>query len=204
MLSMALSVPRWNTHFVREDSHQITFCRAALFRLDGLYRYYMDVLPGNLEQLKLEMMTRDIVWMGYGWVIRHLMVLRDNYFGGFTHFSTLYEHLNKRRRGAPPGDPVHLQYRPGEVSNPSISSMQQFLPTLLSQILFKLTFSLVSIMELLCFPSVSLATKSSRHQRIKKKRLSAHVLYLICLIWSFNFARTQTTWVSMFQLSLKI
>lgn len=45
------------------------------------------------------------------------MVLRDNYFGAFTHFSTLNEFLAKKRRGQSIGDPVELQYRPG-TSNP--------------------------------------------------------------------------------------
>jgi hypothetical protein len=42
------------------------------------------------------------------------MVLRDNYFGSFTHFSTLNEYLEKRRRHLPVGDPVDMQYRPGQ------------------------------------------------------------------------------------------
>lgn len=44
------------------------------------------------------------------------MILRNNYFGSFTHFSTLYEYLEKRRLGQPLGDPVDLQYREGSVS----------------------------------------------------------------------------------------
>jgi hypothetical protein len=44
------------------------------------------------------------------------MVLRDNYFGSFTNFSTLFEYLDKRRRNIPVGDPIHLKYREGKVS----------------------------------------------------------------------------------------
>lgn len=43
------------------------------------------------------------------------MVLRDNYFGSFTHFCTLFEYLEKRRKGQQVGDPIELQYRPGKV-----------------------------------------------------------------------------------------
>ncbi len=43
------------------------------------------------------------------------MILRDNYFGSFTHFSTLNEYLQKRGRGQPLGDPITLQYREGSV-----------------------------------------------------------------------------------------
>ena len=51
------------------------------------------------------------------------MVLRDNYFGSFTHFSTLNEFLAKRRSGQPIGDPVELQYRPGR-ANPMHVELQ--------------------------------------------------------------------------------
>lgn len=43
------------------------------------------------------------------------MILRDNYFGSFTHFSTLFEYLDKRRRGLPAGDPIIQKYREGTV-----------------------------------------------------------------------------------------
>jgi hypothetical protein len=43
------------------------------------------------------------------------MVLKDNYIGSFTHFSTLYEFLDKKKRGVPLGDPIMLKYRAGKV-----------------------------------------------------------------------------------------
>jgi hypothetical protein len=49
------------------------------------------------------------------------MVLRDNYFGTFTHFSTLSEYLDKKRKGLPVGDPIAEKYRPGMVSERLIS-----------------------------------------------------------------------------------
>ena len=42
------------------------------------------------------------------------MVLRDNYFGTFTHFSTLDEYIKKPQHER--GDPIELQYRAGSVS----------------------------------------------------------------------------------------
>ena len=44
------------------------------------------------------------------------MALKDNYFGSFTHFQTLSEYLDKRKRGEPIGDPILLKYRAGKVS----------------------------------------------------------------------------------------
>lgn len=42
------------------------------------------------------------------------MVLKDNYFGSFTHFSTLGEYLGNKRINAPVGDPIQLKYRSGK------------------------------------------------------------------------------------------
>ena len=58
---------------------------------------------------------RNTVFKGFGWSIRYLMVLRDNYLGSFTHFQTLYEYLEKRKEKLPLGDPIWLKYRPGKV-----------------------------------------------------------------------------------------
>jgi hypothetical protein len=58
---------------------------------------------------------RDIALKAPGWTIRFFMVMRDNYLGSFTHFSTLLEYLDKRKRGIL-GDPLALKYREGKVS----------------------------------------------------------------------------------------
>jgi len=42
------------------------------------------------------------------------MVLKDNYIGSFTHFSTLNEYLNSKRKNGPIGDPIQLKYREGK------------------------------------------------------------------------------------------
>lgn len=43
------------------------------------------------------------------------MTVRDNYFGNFTHFSTLYEYVSKRKRNLPLGDPVEFKWVEGKV-----------------------------------------------------------------------------------------
>jgi hypothetical protein len=48
------TLPKWDTHWVQENSEQSIFCRGSLLRLEGSYRYYALVIPGNLEQLKLD------------------------------------------------------------------------------------------------------------------------------------------------------
>ena len=55
------------------------------------------------------------------------MIFQQNYFGNFTHFSTLREYLQKRGQGQI-GDPIDQKYRPGMV-------MTLFLGPLIQKIL---------------------------------------------------------------------
>ena len=68
--------------------------------------------------------AKDVVFKCLGWSIRHFMILRDNYFGSFTHFSTLNEYLEKRRSGIAVGDPIDLKYRPGKVATLFFSNFE--------------------------------------------------------------------------------
>src|ERR1700693_32608 len=43
------------------------------------------------------------------------MRLKDNYFGRFTHYSTVQEYIEKRDRGLV-GDPIDAKYRQGKVN----------------------------------------------------------------------------------------
>ncbi len=71
----------------------------------------LHVYPPELSISQL----KDVALKAIGWSIRYFMILRENYFGSFTHFSTLYEYLERRGRGLPPGDPDLDKYRPGTV-----------------------------------------------------------------------------------------
>ncbi|EPQ57267.1 hypothetical protein GLOTRDRAFT_137631 [Gloeophyllum trabeum ATCC 11539] len=135
MLSGALHIPfaeslveiSPNAHIANE-SHQLFLAFASglheldlrnmghigYLRLEASYLYYGDVRPDNVDQLKLSFTTKNVVWKAFGWTVRHFMVFRDNYFGTFTHFSTLYEYLDKRKKGVQVGDPIELQYREGK------------------------------------------------------------------------------------------
>ncbi|KII92575.1 hypothetical protein PLICRDRAFT_134291 [Plicaturopsis crispa FD-325 SS-3] len=113
-VTLSLSLPRWNTHSLMNNARGCTIGKARMFRLDGSYRYYSDVSEENVEQLQITIATREVAYNAVGWSLRHFMVLRDNYLGSFTHFSTLFEYLDKRKRGIPVGDPVLLKYREGQ------------------------------------------------------------------------------------------
>ncbi|PPQ63980.1 hypothetical protein CVT24_009409 [Panaeolus cyanescens] len=113
-LSLNMSLPRWNTHAMHMSRSGTSIAKIGPVQLSGSYSYYSEVRPDLIEQLKLDIKITNAVFVSYGWVIRYLMVLRDNYLGSFTHFQTLHEYLEKRRRKEPVGDPISSKYRPGK------------------------------------------------------------------------------------------
>ncbi len=75
-------------------------------------------MNGNVNYLSLpNSQLDDITFKCLAWSIRHFMIFQQNYFGNFTHFSTLREYLQKRGQGQI-GDPIDLKYRPGMVMTP--------------------------------------------------------------------------------------
>ncbi|KAE9411411.1 hypothetical protein BT96DRAFT_961320 [Gymnopus androsaceus JB14] len=112
-VSLRLSLPRWNTNALHAPKDGNTLAKVGSFRLNGSYMYFAEVHEDHIEQLELTMKVRNILFKSLGWSIRYFMILRENYLGSFTHFSTLYEYLDKRKRGVPLGDPVLQKFRPG-------------------------------------------------------------------------------------------
>ncbi|KAI0342100.1 hypothetical protein BDW22DRAFT_1358216 [Trametopsis cervina] len=111
---VSLTLPKWNTRSLYAQPHRSSSIgRIGRFQLDASYCYFGEVHPENIDQLKLMFAGTDVVYKACGWTIRYFMSLRNNYFGSFTHFSTLYEYLQKRDARQPLGDPVDLQYREG-------------------------------------------------------------------------------------------
>jgi hypothetical protein len=132
--TVSLSLPRWNTNALHAPRLGNSLAKIGSFCIDGSYQYFTEIRKEHVEQLKLNftvwprtsrlvnqfsyvggVQMRDIVFKLLGWSIRYFMVIRDNYLGSFTQFSTLYEYLDKRRCKLPPGDPVALKYREGKV-----------------------------------------------------------------------------------------
>ncbi|KAI0663325.1 hypothetical protein C8Q70DRAFT_1102776 [Cubamyces menziesii] len=113
-VNLSLSLPRWNITSLSPVPDRSQIGRIGMLNMKGSYRYFAEVKPEYVDQLKLDFSARDVVYKAFGWTIRYFMILRDNYFGSFTHFSTLTEYLEKRKRGQPLGDPINLSYREGQ------------------------------------------------------------------------------------------
>ena len=112
-----LSLPRWNISSLYPTPDRSQVGRIGMLNMNGSYRYFAEVKPDNIDELKLQFTGKDVIYKAFGWTIRYFMILRDNYFGSFTHLSTLTEYLRGRHKGEPLGDPIHLQYREGKVGH---------------------------------------------------------------------------------------
>ncbi|GAA5979280.1 hypothetical protein JCM10908_002865 [Rhodotorula pacifica] len=110
---LAMSLPEWNTHNAFITDNTRTFANAPALGISGSYRFFASAHPNNVEKLELHISSRDVVFKAIGWVIRHLFNLKENYFGGFTHFVTLEEYRHRHERNLQ-GDPLELKYRPGK------------------------------------------------------------------------------------------
>ena len=132
-ISLNLFLPRWNTNALHAPREGNNIARIRSLRAEGSYQYFSDIREEHIDQLSLTftviqflfsvtsmcddpfIQLHDVVYKALGWSIRYFMVLRENYFGSFTHFSTLSEYLEKRERKLPTGDPIMEKYRQGKV-----------------------------------------------------------------------------------------
>ncbi|OJA20857.1 hypothetical protein AZE42_02968 [Rhizopogon vesiculosus] len=116
-VTVSLSLPRWNTQYLYNSGKEHRVLHAATFRITSSYHFWAEVQPENIDQLKLSVETSEVAYKALGWSVRCFMVLRDNYFGSFTHFSTLVEYLDKRSRFTLSGDPLEMKYRPNKANS---------------------------------------------------------------------------------------
>lgn len=107
-----MCVPKWDTH--RSSDEALEVGKVGDLTARGSYRYYASPKPDHQEHLTLHLDANNVVFKALGWVIRRMFAVKDNYFGGFTQFTTMQEYL-ERFDHAPGsvGDPVEEKYRPG-------------------------------------------------------------------------------------------
>ncbi|QRV79612.1 fermentation-like protein [Ceratobasidium sp. AG-Ba] len=115
-VNLAITMPKWNTHSAFSTPRTSSIGRIELLAITGLYTSYSDIRPDAVDRLRLDIEASGVVFKAFGWAVRHLMVIKENYFGMFTNFTTRNEFLNKLHEQSI-GDPVRGKYREGK-SNP--------------------------------------------------------------------------------------
>lgn len=90
--NLELHTPPWHTTaaFMRE---LMTVGQLGQFDVGGLYTFF-DVIEVNaLNYIEIRCHSDDIMLKFYGFVIKYLFLIRENYFGDFVHFKTFEEYL---------------------------------------------------------------------------------------------------------------
>ncbi|KAF2456119.1 hypothetical protein BDY21DRAFT_56378 [Lineolata rhizophorae] len=97
-LFMELAMPSRNTlsTFVKTKNT----AKLGGLLLTGSYNYYITASPANTDTLTFNIHGSNFTFDAYGWFLRHLVKIKENYFGDDLHFKTLEEVQNR-----PPQDP---------------------------------------------------------------------------------------------------
>ncbi|PKS08994.1 hypothetical protein jhhlp_003607 [Lomentospora prolificans] len=113
-LEAALHLPLSNTQatFIRSK----TLGQAESAVVSGEYHYNATTSPANTDTLILNISGQSPIVTAYGFLVRYLLLLKDNYFGEHVHFRTLEEYQESLRQES---EPVPLQQNqpPHQVSN---------------------------------------------------------------------------------------
>ena len=88
-----LLTPPWNTQHTFLDNSNV----AALEELtiEGSYNYFTSTSPSLTDILLLNLHGKSLELQLYGFLIRYLMKIKDNYFGEDLHFRTLEEYQDR-------------------------------------------------------------------------------------------------------------
>ena len=112
-LDVSLHLPPWNTQATFVSSKTIGL--AQRLQLGGQYQYNTTSSAANTDTLTMDITGHSPVITLYGFIIRYILNLKDNYFGEHIHFKTLEEHQSSLRQpqsGAGVVAPASKPYQP--------------------------------------------------------------------------------------------
>ncbi|KAM6533371.1 Macrophage colony-stimulating factor 1 receptor [Fusarium falciforme] len=92
-LDLALRVPQWNTQAAFLSSQDFGHIEGLV--VDGSYNYNATTSTTNTDTLILNVRGQSPYVYLYGFLIRYIILLKDNYFGDYVHFRTLDEYQNQ-------------------------------------------------------------------------------------------------------------
>lgn len=61
-LSVCMRLPKWNTQFLYNQGNEHHILQARKFRIDGTYHYWAEAHPDNIEQLRVAISVRPLLW----------------------------------------------------------------------------------------------------------------------------------------------
>ena len=89
-LFLELNAPNWNTLRTFHENEKIGILEELQVR--GSYNYCTSTSTSLTDTVLLDVKGKEAMLQLYGFLIRYLMIFKDNYFGEDLHFQTLEEH----------------------------------------------------------------------------------------------------------------
>ncbi|KAK4671178.1 Macrophage colony-stimulating factor 1 receptor [Podospora pseudoanserina] len=93
--SVDLHVPPWNTQAPFLTSKEVGHLENLV--VDGAYHYNATTSPSNIDTIVLNISGQSPFAQLHGFLVRYMLVLKDNYFGEDVHFKTLEEYQDMLR-----------------------------------------------------------------------------------------------------------
>ncbi|KAI0398392.1 putative fermentation associated protein [Xylariaceae sp. FL0594] len=115
VLRLGLHVPSWSTQATFLSSKDIGSLEKLV--LDGHYHYNTTTSTANIDTLLLNITGQGPTLHLYGFLIRHFLQMKDNYFGDYVHFRTLEEYQQALRTEAQGGKLESASGPPPKKSN---------------------------------------------------------------------------------------
>lgn len=92
MFRLLLNAPPWNT--INEFMKFKEVGRSYDFTASGSYIQYTHLGVDNVDEITIDCISKSTTLNCYGFVIRYLMNMKENYFGIFSHFITSEEYTD--------------------------------------------------------------------------------------------------------------
>ncbi|ATY64569.1 fermentation associated [Cordyceps militaris] len=106
-LTLSVRTPQWNTESAFLDSDLLGNAEGLV--VSGSYQYNASTSAANTDTLVLNVYGQSPHVTLYGFLIRYLMLLKDNYFGETVHFRTVDEYQEQLQSQAQGDGDVRMQ-----------------------------------------------------------------------------------------------
>lgn len=112
---MKLYTPAWNTYHTFLEKPDVALMNTL--QLNGTYDYCNATSPGLTDILILDILGSDLNLHLYGFLVRYLIKIKDNYFGEDYHFRTVEEYQEQMSRKIKPEGGVMIVDQHARLSN---------------------------------------------------------------------------------------
>lgn len=95
--NLILDTPPWHTTNAFMQQTKLVG-KSNLFTINGSYTYFTTVEMNTSDHIVIDMVGDYVTLRCYGFVVRYLLTIRENYFGDNVHFKTFEEYSQDQRK----------------------------------------------------------------------------------------------------------